>query len=97
MVEQILATIRDTVSNGVEFAEDKLSQILEVSRSGPLRRQVLMIQLLTSSKLTAEEKVQKAYASVSSALDHAVTSASNYATSAGASATSAASVASVSA
>jgi len=54
-------------------------------------------QLLTSSKLTAEEKFDKAQASVSSALVAAVSSASSAASVAGASATSAASVASASA
>ena len=32
-VEQILATIRDTIGSGVGFAEEKLSQVLEVSRN----------------------------------------------------------------
>ena len=63
----------------------------------PLEEQSLIKQLLTSSKLSPEEKVQKAYASVSSALQVAISSASSYASSAGNSATSAASVASVSA
>ena len=81
-IEQILKAIRETISGGVEFAEDKLSQVLE---------------LLTSSKLTAEEKIERTYASASSALVHAVSSASSYAVYNGASATSAASVASVSA
>jgi len=30
-VEQILSTIRETISGGVEFAEEKLAQVLEVS------------------------------------------------------------------
>jgi hypothetical protein len=30
-VEQILAAIRETISSGVEFAEEKLSQVLDVS------------------------------------------------------------------
>jgi hypothetical protein len=30
-VEQILAAIGETISSGVEFAEEKLSQVLDVS------------------------------------------------------------------
>jgi hypothetical protein len=81
-LEQILQAIRDTIHSGVEFAEDKLGQVLD---------------LLTSSKLTAEEKYEKAKASISSVYEVAITSASNYANTAAASATSAASAASASA
>lgn len=95
-VEQILAAIRETVSSGVGFAEDKLSHILEVCTFSKHLGISAHSQLLTSSKLTAEEKYEKAKASVASALTAAVSSASSYASVAGASATSAASVASAS-
>jgi hypothetical protein len=105
-IEQILQAIRDAVHSGVEFAEDKLGQVLEVSQAvyacGSMRARVveaekLTLQLLTSTKLTAEQKYEKAKASVSSVYEVAITSASNYANTAAASATSAASVASASA
>ena len=105
-IEQILQAIRDAVHSGVEFAEDKLGQVLEVSQAvyacGRMRARVveaekLTLQLLTSTKLTAEQKYEKAKASVSSVYEVAITSASNYANTAAASATSAASVASASA
>lgn len=79
--ESILSSIRETISSGVEFAEEKLAQVLD---------------LLTASKLTAEEKYEKAKSSASSVLVYAVSSISSAASVGGASATSAASVASAS-
>lgn len=80
-VESILASIREAVSGGVEFAEEKLAGVLE---------------LLTGAKLTAEEKLDRAYSSVASASNWATASASSAASAAAASATSAASAVSAS-